>query len=32
MQRQGGFNGNKDKKVKANKTIGLMFFNSNVII
>ena len=32
MNRQGNFSSNKDKKAKVNKTIGLMVFNSNVII
>lgn len=32
MERQGGFGANKDKKNKVTKTIGFMFFNSNVIL
>lgn len=32
MQRQGGFGANKDKNKKVTKTIGFMFFNSNVIL
>ena len=32
MERQGGFGANKEKKNKVSKTIGFMFFNSNVII
>jgi hypothetical protein len=31
MQRTGGFSGNV-KKTKINKTIGFVFFNSNVIL
>ena len=32
MERQGGFGANKEKKNNVSKTIGFMFFNSNVII
>lgn len=32
MERQGGFGANKDKKNKITKSVGFIFFNSNVIL